>query len=280
MSANPHGLEVRRLSPALGAEILGADVRRDADAEAVREAFARHAVVVVRGQSLTPDEQVAFARRFGTININRFFKALDGHPEVALVLKEAQQKRAVGERWHTDHSYDAIPAMGSLLYAVDTPPVGGDTLFASMAAAYEALSDGLRATLDGLRAWHSSRHVFGPARANSETGKDGRIGNPDAATQDALHPLIITHPLSGRRCLYVNPIFTVRIDGWTAEESAALLDFLYAHAARAEFCCRVRWSPGDLTIWDNRATWHKAVNDYDGHRREMRRVTVDGVALA
>ena len=280
MSANPEGLEIRPLSPALGAEILGADIRRDEDADAVREAFIQHALVVVRKQTLTPDDQLAFARRFGVINVNRFFKAMDGHPEVALVIKEADQRQAIGERWHTDHSYDAIPAMGSALYAVETPPVGGDTLFASMAAAHDALSDGLRATLGGLRAWHSSRHVFGAARASTETGSDGRIGNPVAATQDALHPLIITHPLSGRRCLYVNPTFTVRIDGWTEDESRGLLESLYAHASRAEFCCRLRWSPGDLTLWDNRATWHKAVNDYDGHRREMRRVTVEGVALS
>ena len=270
---------VHPLSPALGAEVLGADIRRDEDAAAVQAAFSEHSVVVVRGQSLEPDEQIAFARRFGAINVNRFFKAMDSHPEVALVIKEPDQKKAIGENWHTDHSYDEIPALGSVLYAVEAPPVGGDTMFASMAAAYDALSEGFRRTLDGLSAWHSSRHVFGPARANTETGRDGRIGNTDAATQDARHPVVITHPLSGRRCLYVNPTFTLRIDGWTDDESKALLDFLYAHCSRPEFCCRVRWSPGDLTIWDNRATWHKAINDYHGHRRFMRRITVEGVAL-
>jgi taurine dioxygenase len=271
--------ELRPLAGALGVEVLGADLRCDAHAEIARDAFAKHAVVVVRGQRLGPEEQVAFARRFGAINVNRFFKSMDGHPEVALVIKEADQKSAIGERWHTDHSYDVVPAMGSVLYAVDTPPVGGDTVFASMAAAYDALSPPFRAALAGLRAWHSSRHVFGAARASTETGRDGRIGNSQAARQDALHPLLIVHPLSGRRCLYVNPTFTVRIDGFHEDESRALLDFLYAHAVRPEFCCRVRWEPGDLTIWDNRATWHKAINDYDGHRREMRRVTVEGVPL-
>jgi taurine dioxygenase len=279
VTAPSNTLQVQPISPALGAEITGADIRRDGDAEAVRAAFVEHQIVVVRDQVLTPDEQIAFARRFGPINVNRFFKAMDDHPEVALVIKEPGQKKAIGERWHTDHSYDAVPAMGSLLYAVQTPPVGGDTVFASMAAAYEALSEGFRATLHGLRAWHSSRHVFGAARAFDETGRDGRIGNPDAAKQDACHALVITHPLSGRRGLYVNPTFTLRIDGWNEDESAALLGFLYAHCARPEFCCRVRWAPGDLTMWDNRATWHKAINDYDGHRREMRRITVEGVPL-
>jgi taurine dioxygenase len=279
VTAPSNTLRVQPLSPALGAEITGADIRRDGDAEAVRAAFVEHQVVVVRDQVLTPHEQIAFARRFGPINVNRFFKAMADHPEVALVIKEPDQKKAIGERWHTDHSYDAVPAMGSLLYAVQTPPVGGDTVFASMAAAYTALSEGFRATLHGLRAWHSSRHVFGAARAADETGRDGRIGNPDAAKQDACHALVITHPLSGRRGLYVNPTFTLRIDGWNEDESAALLGFLYAHCARPEFCCRVRWAPGDLTMWDNRATWHKAINDYDGQRREMRRITVEGVPL-
>jgi len=270
---------IRPLATALGAEILGADLGRDADVEAVRRAFVEHSVVVVRGQRLEPEQQLAFARRFGAINVNRFFQAMEGHPEIALVIKEPDQQRAVGEDWHTDHSYDRVPAMGSALYAVQTPPVGGDTEFASMAAAYDALSAGLRDMLCGLKAWHSSRHVFGAARAETETGRDGRIGNPQAATQDALHPVVIAHPLSGRRCLYVNPVFTVRIDGWRDDESAALLASLYRHCTRPEFTCRVRWSAGDLTLWDNRATWHKAVNDYHGHRRVMRRVTIEGVPL-
>lgn len=273
-------LQVRPLSGALGAEITGADIRRDGDAEAVREAFTEHSVVVVRGQSLTPDDQLGFARRFGPINVNRFFKAMDSHPEVALVIKEPDQTRAIGENWHTDHSYDEVPALGSALYAVETPQVGGDTVFVSMAAAHDALSQAFRQTLEGLHAWHSSRHVFGAARASDETARDGRIGNRDAAVQDARHPVIITHPLSGRRCLYVNPTFTVGIDGWSDEEAQALLQFLYRHCQRPDFSCRVRWAPGDLTLWDNRATWHKAVNDYHGHRRFMRRVTVEGVPIA
>jgi len=181
----------------------------------------------------------------------------------------------IGGGWHTDHSYDQIPAMGSLLYALQTPPTGGDTLFASMYAAYDALSDGLKQTLAGLRAVHSSRHVFGAKKP----GLEDRFHNPDLATQDAVHPVVITHPDSGRKALYVNPGFTLRFDGWTDEESRPLLSYLYEHAVRPEFVYRFAWQPGSLAFWDNRATWHYAVNDYHGERRLMHRITVEGSAL-
>jgi taurine dioxygenase len=272
-------IAIKPLTGGLGAEIIGADLRRDADFPAISQAFIDHSVIVLRGQELTPEDQVAFAERWGQINVNRFFAQVPGHPKVAMVLKEPDQTAAIGETWHTDHSYDQIPAMGSILLALETPAVGGDTVFASMGAAYDALSDGLKAALGGLSAWHSSRHVFGEVAAEGESRRDGRIGNAARATQDALHPMVIAHPLSGRRGIYVNPQFTTHIDGWTAEESAPLLGYLYAHCARPEFTCRVRWTPGTVTMWDNRATWHKAVNDYHGHRRLMHRITVEGVAL-
>ena len=170
--------------------------------------------------------------------------------------------------------------MGSILHAIETPPYGGDTVFVSMGAAYEALSEKFRSLLTGLQAWHSSRHVFGAAAtAGIEQTDTNRIGNADKATQDALHPLTIRHPLSGRTGLYVNPQFTTRIDGLEEAESAAILEMLNAHCQRPEFQARIRWQPGDVTIWDNRATWHKAINDYHGHRRYMHRVTVEGVPL-
>ncbi len=271
-------LEIRPLTPALGAEILGADPDRDDHFEAIHAAFVEHAVVAIRDLRLAPDDLLAFARRWGEINVNRFFTPLDGHPEIATITKEPEHDTAIGTDWHTDHSYDAIPAMGSLLYAVETPEIGGDTAFASMHAAYMALSEGFRHTLDGLRAWHSSRHVFGTPEPE-DSDRHTRVGNAEAATQDALHPLVITHPLSGRRGIYVNRTFTTHIDGWTPEESAPLLSQLYAHCARPEFTCRLRWQPGTLGIWDNRATWHKAINDYPGQRRVMHRVTIEGVAL-
>ena len=184
-------MEIIPLTGALGAEIIGADVRGDADFEAIHAAFVRYSVVVVRDQSLTPDDHLAFSRRFGTINVNRFFRHHATHPEIALVTKEPDQREAVGEGWHTDHSYDTEPAMGSLLYAVEVPETGGDTLFVSMGAAYEALSAPMRSFLDTLSAWHSSRHVFGFSQGESERTRTGRCENPQAAVQDALHPVVI-----------------------------------------------------------------------------------------
>nr|WP_321254003.1 TauD/TfdA family dioxygenase [uncultured Ruegeria sp.] len=272
-------MEVKPLTGGLGAEIVGADIRHEDQFDAIKSAFAKYSVVVLRGQNVRPQEHLSFARRFGQINVNRFFKPVDGYPEIATVLKEKDQKEAVGEGWHTDHSYDQEPAMGSILHALEVPPHGGDTLFVSMAAAYEALSPTMRGFLNGLWAVHSSRHVFGSSNMESEAAKSGRLGNAEAATQDALHPVVITHPLSGRRGLFVNPVFTTEIKGLSADESAAVLGMLYDHCKQPEFQCRLRWQAGDIAIWDNRATWHKAINDYHGFRRLMHRVTVEGVAL-
>ena len=271
-------IAVRPLAGAVGAEIAGLDLSEplsDASQRAVRQALASFGVVVFRDQVLTPDQHIARARQFGAINVNRFFAHAPGYPEIALVVKEPEQTKNIGGGWHTDHSYDEIPALGSMLYAREVPPAGGDTLFTSMYAAYDGLSDGLKQTLAGLRALHSSRHVFGVKRP----GMEGRIGNADLATQDAVHPLVITHPESGRRALYVNPGFTLRFDGWTDEESKPLLDFLYRHAARPEFTCRLRWQAGSLAFWDNRSTWHYALNDYQGQRRLLHRITIDGCGL-
>ncbi len=273
-------MKITPLTGGLGAEILGADIRRAEAFDAIREAFTAHSVIVLRDQDCAPEDHLAFARRFGPINVNRFFKPVDGHPEIATVLKEADQREAVGEGWHTDHSYDQIPAMGSILRALEVPPYGGDTLFVSMAAAYEALSPAMRDFLGDLTAVHSSRHVFGAETNDSEAAKTGRLGNAAAATQDARHPVVIAHPLSGRPGLYVNPVFTTHIDGLRAEESQAILALLYDHCKQPEFHCRLRWRVGDVAVWDNRATWHKAINDYHGHRRLMHRVTVEGVALS
>jgi taurine dioxygenase len=276
-------IEVRPLSSALGAEIRGLDLARglnDTQFAEVRAAFGRYGATFVRNQELTPEQHIAFAERWGAIDVNRFFKPVDGYPVIAEVRKEPGQTENIGGSWHTDHSYDEAPALGSILYAREVPQVGGDTLFASRYLAYETLSDGLKRTLAGLKAWHSSRHVFGPASAAYETRRDGRVRNPELATQDARHPVVITHPETGRKALYVNPGFTVRFDGWTEAESKPLLEFLYGHAARPELTCRFRWEAGSLGLWDNRATWHFAMNDYPGQRRLMHRITVAGVPLA
>jgi taurine dioxygenase len=272
-------IEIQPASGAVGAVMTGVDLSGPLAPHArdlIRRTLADRGVVFFRDQALTPDQHIALARQFGEINVNRFFAHADGHPEIALVVKEPDQTRNIGGGWHTDHSYDQFPALGSMLYAREVPSSGGDTLFASMYAAYDALSDGLKQTLAGLRAVHSSRHVFGKVPPEME----GRFRNPQSATQDAVHPVVITHPDSGRKALYVNPGFTLRFDGWTAEESRPLLEYLYSHAIRPDFCCRFAWQPGSLAFWDNRATWHYAVNDYHGARRLMHRVTIEGSALA
>ena len=281
-------ITVDRLSPAVGAEIGGVDIAAgvsEAQFAEIRRAFIDNGVIFLRDQDITPDQHIAFAERWGEINVNRFFKPVDSHPQIAEVRKEPDQTKNIGANWHTDHSYDQVPAMGSLLYAREVPTLGGDTCFAGMAAAYEALSDGMKATLRTLRAEHSSRHVFGaikPAEPAAESAGDdisGRIGNAEAATQDATHPVVIEHPLSGRPSLYVNTDFTLRFEGWTDEESRPLLEFLYRHAAMEAFTCRFRWTAGAMAVWDNRAVQHRALNDYQGQRRLMHRITIDGQKL-
>ena len=275
-------IKVTPQSTALGAVISGVDLSKEPSKHAMAEledAFGRYSVIFFRDQNLTPQQHIALAEHWGAINVNRFFKPLDGYPQIAQVIKEANQKENIGGTWHTDHSYDLIPAMGSMLYAREVPTVGGDTLFSSMYLAYEALSEDLKKMLADLKAWHSSRHAFGYSVTDSEHFEDGRLANPNQATQDALHPVVITHPLTGRKALYVNADFTIRFDGWTVEQSQPILDFLYAHGARQEFTCRFHWEPGSIAFWDNRATWHYAMNDYQGHRRIMHRITLEGVAL-
>jgi len=245
---------------------------------ALKRAFADHEVLFFENQDLPPEAHLAFAERWGEINVNRFFATVPGHPSIAQVVKEPEQQGNIGGYWHTDHSYDQIPALGSMLLARQTPPVGGDTLFASCTRAFSTLSEGLQKMLMSLRAVHSARHVFGAQAEYSEAMK-GRLGNSEQADVDAVHPVVIRHPLSGKPALYVNPGFTLGFEGWTDKESAPLLDYLYQHIGRAEHSIRYQWSDGSLAFWDNRATWHWAVNDYHGSRREMHRITIEGEEL-
>ena len=274
--------DIRPSSPAIGAEILGVDLSRPLTLEEtgeLREALNEHGVIFFRDQELTPEQHIAFAERFAPINVNRFFRSAPGHPQIAEVRKEPDQTTNIGGGWHTDHSYDEAPALGSILLAREVPDHGGDTMFASMHHAYAALSDGLKRTLEGLRAVHSSRHVFGAAaRYARETA--GRIGNAERANQDAVHPVVVRHPETGRKTLYVNAAFTTHFEGWTEKESRPLLDYLYAHAAQPQFHMRFQWRKGSIAFWDNRATWHFAINDYHGERRLMHRITLEGVPLA
>ncbi|MFT7597377.1 MAG: taurine dioxygenase [Acidimicrobiales bacterium] len=274
-------MRITPLSDAIGAEITDVDLNQldDDGFDLLSDTFHQHGVIFVRDQQLSPEQHVAFAERWAPIDINRFFKPVDGHPKIAEVLKEPTDDHNIGGGWHTDHSYDVEPAMGSLLFARDIPDTGGDTLFASPAAAYDALSEGFKQMLAPLVARHSNEHVFGAAALKTRELGD-RIGNPDAAGQTAEHPLVITHPLSGRQVLYVNPGFTTDIVGWNGAESKALLRFLYDHITQPQFTIRFKWAEGTLAFWDNRACWHYALNDYPGKRRHLHRITVAGSALA
>lgn len=275
-------IDVQPTSGALGAVISGVDLAEPLDQGTVadiRRAFLDHGVVFFRDQRLTPEQHIAFAQRMAVININRFFKAAPGYPQIAEVRKEPEQTTNIGGGWHTDHSYDQIPALGSILLAREVPQRGGDTMFACMAKAYDALSRGLKETLKGLRAVHSSRHVFGATAQRNNPDRQDRLVNPELATQDAVHPVVIRHPDTGRPTLYVNGGFTIRFDGWTEKESKPLLDYLYQHASRPEFQTRFTWEEGSMAFWDNRATWHYALNDYQGERRLMHRITLEGVPL-
>jgi taurine dioxygenase len=274
-------ININQIIGNIGVEIQGVDLSKkvpDSLFNEIRDAFVENGLIFFRDQNLTPEEHIRFAEQWGKININRFFAKVDGYDQIAEVRKEPAQEGNIGGEWHTDHSYDQIPALGSILLAKETPRNGGDTLFASMYKAYESLSNGMKETLEGLNAIHSSRHVFGIDSGYSKSSK-GRIRSPELATQDAIHPVIITHPESKKKALYVNSTFTLRFDGWTAEESKPLLNYLYDHAANEENITRFQWSPGSIAFWDNRCTWHNALNDYHGERRLMHRITIEGSSL-
>ena len=283
MPLDSNTLSITPLCSAVGAEIEGVQLNELTDEQfaEVRSASDQFGVIFFRDQELSPEQHIAFAKRWGQINVNRFFTPVEGYPEIAEIRKEPDQKMNIGNLWHTDHSYDEIPAFGSILYAKEVPQTGGDTLFAGMSAAYDDLSDGLKKTLAGMKAVHSSRHIFGAnkSRVSQVEELGSRILNPELATQDAIHPIVLTHPRTGRKGLYVNPQFTTHIDGWTTEESEPFLAMLYEHIAMQEHVCRFRWSKGALAIWDNLATWHQAINDYHGSRRLMHRVTIEGIPL-
>ncbi|MEM7033188.1 MAG: TauD/TfdA family dioxygenase [Chloroflexota bacterium] len=274
-----HSIKVNPIAGHIGAEILGVDLSKSMSnslAQTLKQSLFEHGVIFFREQNLKPEDHIAMAESFGEIEINRFFKPVEGYAKIAEVRKEPHQKRNIGAKWHTDHSYDTAPAMGSILYALEVPPVGGDTIFASMYAAYDHLSDGLKETLHNLKAWHSSEETFGVPK-DKDIGD--RIGGQENVKPDVLHPVIIGHPSTGRSALYVNPQFTVRFDGWTEEESKPLLEYLYQFATQPAFCCRFHWEKGTVAFWDNRISQHLAVNDYHGHRRLMHRITLKGVPI-
>ena len=271
-------IEVRRMGGALGAEIFGADLSKDLDNETfddIHQAFLDHQVIFFRDQTLTPEQHKRFGRRFGRLNIHPYVTGMADPPEIMEIIKEPADKVNFGGGWHSDMSFLQTPSIGSILYALEVPEWGGDTLFASQYAAYDALSDGLKATLETLSAVHSAGREYGPGGHSAQQRSSMQVAEAEGAAGEFIHPVVKVHPQTGRKALYVNPAFTMKIAGWSTRESKPLLDFLFAHARNEPFTCRFRWQKGSVAFWDNRAVWHFALNDYPGQRRHMRRVTVD-----
>ena len=276
MSVAGNPLAIRPVAGAIGAEIVNVDLREldDSQLAIIRDAWLRHCVVFFRDQKLTPAQLLTFARRIGEPIEYPFLKGLDGFPQITPVVKLEHEKVNFGGIWHTDTAYLERPPMGSMLLAREVPPHGGDTLFANMYLAYETLSPGMRRMLDGLIAVNSS------AKADVTKTREDRM--KDAARDDArqeyeaLHPVVRTHPETGRKALYVNRGHTLRFKGMSEEESAPLLEHLFKHQTRPEFTCRFRWQVDALALWDNRCAQHYPLNDYHGYRRVMHRVTLAG----
>ncbi|MGB2044184.1 MAG: TauD/TfdA dioxygenase family protein [Porticoccaceae bacterium] len=250
----------------------------DDELDKLRTLFAEHGLLFFRDQVLPPEEHLRFARRFGDIVVNKFFKTTAEHPEIAEVRKEKTQQTNIGGGWHTDHSYDDEPALGSILVARTLPITGGNTRFADLAAAYDALPDDLKKRIEGLYAVHSNKHLYGENGLYRITDLAEQLGGMDRVG-DATHPVVIRHPQSGRKVLYVNPGHTIQFQDWEFADSRELLDELYAHVTQPQFTCSFNWQPGSVTFWDNRRTWHMADNDYQGQQRLMHRITLAGAAL-
>ena len=272
-----NALDIRPVAGAIGAEILGIDLAHDVSDEslaAIREAWLKHCVIFFRDQTLPPAQFLKFARRFGEVIEYPFIKGIEGFPEITPVIKLEHEKNNFGGLWHSDTAYLDQPPMGTMLIAREVPPFGGDTLFANQYLAYETLSDGMKRVLDGLIAVNSS------AKADVTKTREDRVRDSakDDARQryDAEHPVVRTHPETGRKALYINGGHTLRFKDMTEAESAPLLNYLLAHATRPEFTCRFRWGVGSIALWDNRCAQHNPINDYHGYRRVMHRVTLAG----
>jgi len=274
-------LTLTPLTTALGAEVSGVDLSAPLDERtmgALHRAFLDHLVLVFREQTLTPHRQVGIARLFGQPAIYPFVQGLAEAPEVHEILKTEHETVNFGGSWHSDTAYKPQPDKATLLYAHEVPRTGGDTLFANMYLGYEALSDAMKAMLAGLIAIYNSEKGYGGARKAKMQALAGFKDTikDDVATFESEHPVVRTHPETGRKGLYASKTHTLRFRDMTMEESAPLIDYLAEHAVRPEFTCRVRWTSGTLVVWDNRCTQHLAINDYTGARRRMHRVTIEG----
>jgi taurine dioxygenase len=282
MDGNNSGYQhitVDRLAGAGGGVISGVDLFQNLSDDVIseiRRALIENFVIFFRDQSLTEEALMAFGSRFGDLLVHPNLIRTGLHPEVVNILKEPHATQVVGEDWHADTTCLATPPMGGILYALETPPWGGNTIFANQYLAYEALSDGMKQLLGRLRAVHNDTRVAGP---KSHLGKGRSVSvrvDDEWKVTESVHPVVRTHPESKRKSLFVNISYTRRFEGMTEEESNPLLNYLFAHAARPEFTFQFRWDPGSITFWDNRCINHLAVNDYHGYRRDMRRVQVVG----
>ncbi len=273
-------ITVRKIAGALGAEIDGVDLGKpltEDDFRTIHRAFLDHQVIFFRDQTMTPDQHKAFGRRFGTLNIHPYVQGMAGHPEIMEIIKEPSDSVNFGGGWHSDMSFLETPSIGSILHAQQTPEYGGDTLFASMTAAYDALSPGLKETLASLRAVHSANREYSAKGASTQKRGAMVVAEAEGMAGEYVHPVVKVHPETGKKALYVNPAFTLKFEGWSTRESRPLLEYLFNHARFEAFTCRFAWRDNSVAFWDNRSVWHFALNDYPGQRRHMRRVTVDAV---
>ncbi|MGH7266748.1 MAG: TauD/TfdA dioxygenase family protein [Candidatus Rokuibacteriota bacterium] len=270
-------IEVTRVAGAIGAEVHGVDLAHPVPGDQVteiRRAWLDNLVVFFRGQDVPPGRFLAFARAFGTPVEYPFVKGLEGFPDIIEVKKLEHETHNFGGIWHSDTAYLAEPPMATMLLAREVPPYGGDTLFANQYLAYETLSDGMKRLLDGLVAVHSSARADVSKTREDRIRSDGReTGRREYVSE---HPVVRTHPETGRKALYVNTAHTVRLRDMSEEESAPLLAYLYQHQVKPEFTCRFVWQPGSIAFWDNRCVQHNPINDYHGFRRLMHRVTLGG----
>ncbi len=274
-------MDVRPIAGTLGAEIYGVNLKDRDDSliwQELRQAFLEYHVIAIRGQDLSLDDMMRVGGKFGEPCYYPFAKGMEGYPFITQVIHEPGDKTVFGSDWHTDTMYLEKPPRATLLYALQTPPTGGDTLFVNTSAAYDALSEGMKKLLAGLVGVSSGglKNKKGGGRA-AHLGRLASIAKQNvdqAEAYEAKHPIVRTHPETGRKSLYVSSLHTIRFDGFIEEESKPLIDWLNDHCTQPEFSCRVRWKPGQLTVWDNRTTLHNAINDYPNERRQMRRLTV------
>ncbi len=275
-------IEVRPTASGFGAEILGVDLSRPLTARAlaqVKDAWARHGVLSFPDQPLDLDQLEAFTLQMGAFGVDPFIAPMPGRPNVLELRREPDEKATnFGAGWHSDWSFQAQPPAATILHAQVTPPVGGDTLFADCARAYDDLSDNMKALLAPMRAVHSATRAYGTKGvfARETEKRTMEIIVSEDADRSLTHPLVRTHPVTGRKALFVSPVYTVGIEGFTVKESQAILGFLFAHITQDDYVFRHRWAPGTLLMWDNRCTVHFAEGGYDGHLRVMHRTTVAG----